>query len=206
MEEPDGTAAPASDVVRYNDYGFVTCVGAVLIGVLLPLALGVWFMLHSSPPENGQRRELRMVAVGIAGAFMFCGPLAFLFAGVLFAHLKKRVTLAGDSFKQLRRKGVLLGTVLAFLNLPAWAGAAILMPGDMEKVDISRAEWGLMAVRVLTLFLVAGSSCGLWISWQAWRYHHPECGIFPRYSLKTLLLIIFLWGALLALFTPARQG
>mgnify|MGYP001616675931 CR=1 FL=1 len=82
-----------------------------------------------------------------------------------------------------------VGSVIAFLNLPAHLSAVLF-------------EWdsSLDLLRYILLFIVSGASCGAWIGWQAYRAENPQAGFFPPCSLKTLLGVVLAWGALLALF------
>lgn len=182
-----------------RQYGLVACIGSLVIGVTLPVILVAWFVVRrDASAYSNVSVQIEDVIALLLVATVFCGPLAVVYAASLY-WVQRRSILRDPqrSLARLNQYGVIGGIVCAFANVPAWLVWVLL--DDARHLDL----WNLP--RFIALFAVAGSSCGLWISWQAWRYHHPESRIFPRYSLKSLLIIIFLWGALMALFSPVAD-
>ena len=126
------------------------------------------------------------------GAIIFCGPGAFIISVVLYTRGQSLLLRNPDwTQQQLLARSAMMGIVSAFINLPGWLAIAI-MPDDETFI----------VARVLILFAVAGASAGFWIGWQVWRASHPEAGFWPRFSLKTLMLVVYAWGVLLAIFAP----
>ena len=105
--------------------------------------------------------------------------------------------------------GSLIGAGFSFLNLPVYfcAGYVAIIEMGMHRMD--RVVMGFLGQepleyfsRAFVLFTFTGATCGAWVGWQAYKERHPKCGFFPRFSLRTLVLLAMGWGMLLALFMP----
>ncbi len=192
----------------HGAYGLLACAGSVVIGVTLPVLLVAWYVQFRSldslmsaevlvkPTLPGIQLILTNLYYLEGTALILCGPPAFALAGGLYLWQRDMAEDRCTNFHKFQLKGAAIGAALALLNIPGWYAASLLEAGTFSE----QRHWVLPMLGVL--FAVAGSSCGLWITWQAWRYHHPECGVIPRYSLKTMMVLIFMWGGLMALFKP----
>ena len=160
--------------------------GAVFIGVTLPSILVALRVSGGGNADAGQRL-LRLLAIE-ATATIGCGPGAVVLSLSLFAML-----LPGMRTRSLRQAtvyGALSGIVVAFLNLPGYL-VFFYLEGDAHAAE-----------RVGVLFVVAGSSCGMWVAWQAWRACRPNEGFLPRFTLRTVMLVVLLWGSAMLAFQP----
>jgi hypothetical protein len=172
------------------------CVGAILFGVSIPVAIVVLAGDRAGFSIHGSRGEFRPWEDIVAGwiflqivATIFCGPGAVILAIMLMSHCRS-ILENGGSLRRVQVSGVIGGALLAFANFPAYA--AIIYFEEQPHATL----------KLITLFLVAGATSGAIISWQAWREVNPNEGYWPRYSLRALLIAVFAWGALLALFVP----
>jgi hypothetical protein len=181
-----------------DTYWLMSCVGAIVIGVTLPVLLVCWNCWRTGPllPMDDDFASAGgpplIVVLDRSAGLLFiatfcCGPGAVLLAVILHNVLS---AMKGGEPHEIMRKGALLGAVLAFLNVPGFMAGALLH-GDY------------VGFRLACLFLVSGATCGAWIAWQAYRSNNAA-PLFPRYSLRTLLVIVFLWGLLLAIFAPQK--
>jgi hypothetical protein len=178
--------------------------GSLIIGVTLPVLLTCWHTWPGGPGmvsmmgdvdlqqyrDGGIGQFLWLSAVLQVTALILCGPGAVILAAVIYANFREMYE--HDDKVQSRQTPpfismMLVGTVAAFLNLPAYASAEFVQPA-----------------RMIILFIVAGATCGLWIGWQAWRATHPEERWLPKFSLATLLLLAIAWGGLMLIFAPER--
>ena len=100
------------------------------------------------------------------------------------------------SVKRSITSGALWGMGLAFLNFPGLCVLEFLYDEHEPIVSV---------LRVALLYVVAGSTCGMWIGWQAWRGFRPSEGFLPRFTLRTMLMIVMLWGTVLVAFQPDRK-
>ncbi|HEY3323171.1 MAG TPA: hypothetical protein VGP72_22145 [Planctomycetota bacterium] len=196
--EENENMASISELKERLQYVFWACAGAVVIGVTLPTVLTCWncgergiFGDHEAAALSAMQLAEDWFGLQVA-ATLFCGPGAVILALLLFFPCRRLAKKAGATLRNVAWCGVLVGTVMGFLNLPGWAVGFILPASGRHPVEI----------RVLLLFLISGASCGAWIAWQAWRAEHPGERFFPRYSLMTLILFVFAWGLLLAIFAP----
>ncbi len=123
-------------------------------------------------------------------AIILCGPGAVVLSVVLLRNLA-HLTWGWTQRKTLAA-GVLSGIWLAFMNVPGYFVVEILR-GDTD-----------VSARIALLFIVAGASCGLWIGWLAWKAWHPGERFFPRFSLRTLVLLVLLWGGAMLAFQPRK--
>lgn len=190
---PPETAYPAKVAARAKVgivYYLEAALGSVMIGVSLPCLLVSLRTIDKSQPI-----EIGSVFADVIGtlivATIFCGPGAVVLSIILLKILAPRSV--GWTLRQTMCAGVLAGVAMAFLNLPGYFVFEIL------KYDT------FLVVRVALLFAVAGASCGLWIAWQAWRATRPQERFLPRFSLRTLLLLVFLWGAVMLAFQPRQH-
>ena len=88
------------------------------------------------------------------------------------------------------RFGPGFGMLVSFLNLPLYFVLYIL-----------KDDSGYVA-RTILLILITGAFNGMWLAWHAWRAWHPEEHFFPRFSLRTLMIAVFIWGAIMLVFQP----
>lgn len=179
--------------------------GSVMLGALIPCVL-VWVHFAGNVEQSEpiaewmgnifgrqslhQEWSFANLVLLMASSVMGCGSASFIIAFVL----KRKILEAyGESveMKVLEVGSARMGAFAAFFNLP---GYAVLTFFPREPISI---------FRILLLFTVTGASCGLWIGWQTYRVYHPDLGVWPRFSLRTLMTLVFGWGILLALFSPA---
>lgn len=201
----DVPLAPATTTgIRRHQYWILSCAGALLIGVTFPTLLVCWnhaFNLRPTgffgvePVIDPDRVPTILARLQDAAglevmAMTFCGPLAVIFAFVLYLMLCGR-EYEGFDLRSLVKSGMSGGISCAFLNFPGYLSAALL---DWTKIAVA-------ALQLIMLFAVAGATCGAWIAWQAYRRKHPDTGIIPAYRLVSLLQLILAWGFLLALFS-----
>ncbi|MCW8132018.1 MAG: hypothetical protein KIS92_16850 [Planctomycetota bacterium] len=186
---------------RNNLTDLPAMLGSVVIGAIVPCVL-TWVRLegHSEvfhewsrsfgvePSEPWQFSHL----AGMMGASaLACGTFSLFLAIMLKRHLVNTCSEQTES-KALERRSAKLGALVAFLNFPGYL-ALVLFPLQVRSF-----------FQVLLLFLVTGATCGLWIGWQAYRVYQPDLGFVPRFTLRTLMALVFAWGVLLALFSPQR--
>lgn len=176
--------------------------GALFLGVVVPCTLTWWhlgrggllFMLDDpsepKPTDVGWLVEELVMLYLFAG--MFCSPGALILGAFLFRTIEKHPYTLGGKSKAALIIGTLMGAAIAFMNLPGYMAIGFFK----DKLD--PAPW----LRLAALFLVTGATCGAWIAWQAYREKNPAEPFFPRYSLRTLMLLVFAWGFLAALFMP----
>ncbi|MCW8132017.1 MAG: hypothetical protein KIS92_16845 [Planctomycetota bacterium] len=164
-------------------------VGSIFIGALLPSLL-VWVhrcgapFRHDGEPWQLSQLVLLQVMAGL-GCGLFSFFIAFFFKRKILRDYGEQVELS-----VLERGAARLGAIVGFLNLPGYYAGFFFPSG-----------W-LSIVRIFVLFVVTGVTCGLWIGWQAYRMYHPKEGIWPRFSLRTMMVLVLAWGLLLALFSP----
>ncbi|MCY3018237.1 MAG: hypothetical protein NTW87_04290 [Planctomycetota bacterium] len=189
--------------LRGRQYWLGACAGAVVIGVTLPTLLvcfhagrqGVFWALTHGPQDPVEPPPWSDVAGGWVAlqaiATVACGPGAVVLALLLYRFCKG-VALwpTAPPLQHVVRYGMALGAVMAFLNFPGYLVGLVL---DGQRYPTAK---------VALLFVVAGASAGMWIAWQAYRAAHPKERFWPRYSLATLLLVVFAWGLLLMVFAP----
>ena len=174
-------------------------IGAVVIGVTLPTILVCW-NCGQRGPLNGLsevpwlNRPWQDVAADWVGlqvvATIFCGPGAVILGLLLYSSCKKRCVSESKTLRETIVYGMWVGGLAAFLNFPGYFSGGLIRGN------------GRVLFLVPLLFAVAGASCGAWIGWQAWRALHPEERFWPRFSLGTLMIAVFAWGLLLAVFAP----
>lgn len=169
----------------------LAAIGSILIGVTLP-ALLTALRLCLLNKYAGER--LQNFALLQAAAFFGCSPGAVILSMLLMAFL----TMKANKWTAKRSivTGGLCGIGVAFLNLPGYGAFMFLWEDDSPAGSIAR---------VVLLFIVAGITCGMWIGWQAWRGFRPTEGFLPRFSLRTLLLVVMMWGTVLVAFQPDRR-
>jgi magnesium-transporting ATPase (P-type) len=110
----------------------------------------------------------------------------------LRSELRRRAKANAWNERKIILAGAGSGIFVAFLDFPAYSCYACFH------------EESLAALLVVVLFAVTGATCGLWVGWQVYRSFHPELGIVPRFSLRTLILLALAWGVLLWLFKPLQ--
>ena len=182
------------------------CWGSILAGVTLPVLLTYWHMSQNFSfrtsnfltsmgcdpaaiwkedfgPLNGQFSILALLKLELY-ATLVCGPGAVILSGVLF-DLLRRDAKAGKDIDSLVLRGAWGGAILAFANFPA------------------ALAYFAVGFRVGILFLIAGATSGWWVAWHSYRSCYSQERFFPRYSLRTLMILVFVWGTLLAIFQPA---
>ena len=174
-------------------------IGAVVIGVTLPTLLVCWNCGERGPLDfdpvpavpGGGVDWLHLVEnwVGLqVVATIFCGPGAIILGWVLYTFCKKRCLDESKTLRDIVVFGMWFGGIAAFLNFPGLLSANLLRKNSIVLVPL--------------LFAVAGASCGAWVAWQAWRATHSQERFWPRFSLATLMIAVFAWGILLAVFAP----
>ncbi|MCW8132023.1 MAG: hypothetical protein KIS92_16875 [Planctomycetota bacterium] len=172
--------------------------GALLICVLMPVLL-TWMRFNGAPfdqvmPDGSHGAPARpwsledLVGLGFF-TIILCGPGALVLTYALFSALRAHLRSAPRTAAGCLLRAALQGGALAFLNLPGYLAFAFFQDP-------------FSLIRVGALFAVTGATSGLWIGWQAWREDRPQERAFPRFSLRTLVLLALAWGVLLALFMP----
>ncbi len=189
--------------------------GAILIGVSVPTVLVCWNSGSSGPElmpwhhhkpawkaakaHPGRPVPHEEFSIGkLIGSWIWlqvvatigCGPGALILGQVVYARVLGSASNAEATLRRNIVNGIFGGALLAFFNLPGYYAPLVMVDDDY------RLE------KLLLLFAVAGASSGAWIAWQAWRAVHPEENFWPRFSLGTLMIAVFAWGALLAVFAP----
>ena len=183
-------SAPTGKAVRVGCLLYIwAALGSIVLGVTLPVFLvGLHIYIKPQPGANNPFEDFFWMS---AAACVLCSPPAVILSSVLLlllAQSKEERTL-----QQTVKAGALRGSAMAFLNLPGYF-SVFMMKDD-----------ALALPRMMLLFVVAGSSCGVWIAWQAWRARNPGERTLPRFSLQTLLLIVFLWAGVMVAFQPERR-
>jgi len=183
---------PASS---FRTYWLNSCIGALIFGAVLPCFL-VFLNTMNSPKFAqffpGGLAPVQLFIYGIAIA----GPGLVIIALFLYRFFKAACALQPDRTpQQLLLDGMMTGASTGILNFPAWFAAMLFEWSDTSAL-----------LKFLLLFVVPGATYGAWIAWQAYRFHHPEEGLLPRYTLGTLLLAVFGWGILLAIYAPATAA
>lgn len=179
---------------------FMAISGALILGVGFPVALvNVSYGFHSLFGSHGQQDPEALLSLGqrlgemlqlmFAGA-LFCSPGVVVLGSAVFS-----ISIA-DVRKGTRWREVLLGAwalggLLSFLNLPGYL-----------CLELLGTDMTMRVVKVVILFLVAGVAAGTWISRVAWRVIHPRDPILPAFSLKSLLGLVLVWAAIMAVFAP----
>lgn len=171
-------------------YYIWAALGSILIAVTLPVLL-VALRVCIHPQRSGEDAVAMLLAM-VAGAAFLCSPLTIILSSVLLMMLAQSKEVR--TMKQTIQAGAIRGVGMAFLNLPGYFSAAFMIRDDSFAV-----------LRMILLFIVAGSSCGVWIGWQAWRVRNPGERFFPRFTLQTLLLFVFLWGGVMLAFQPPPE-
>ena len=169
----------------------LAALGSVLIGVTLPSLLTAMRLCLLDKYAN--ERVLNFLILQ-ALALLGCGPGAVMLALILMSFLALKTPQW--SVKRSITSGALWGVGLAFLNFPGLCVLAFLYDEHEPIVSV---------LRVALLYVVAGSTCGMWIGWQAWRGFRPSEGFLPRFTLRTMLMIVMLWGTVLVAFQPDRK-
>jgi thioredoxin 1 len=184
-------------------YWLMACLGALVIGVTLPVLLVSWHTWPRGPFAEFNANlnentgpvpalsfgEFAHDCVGLQiTATIFCGPGAMILALLMYLYLRN--SFPADAEARRMKVGIALGATLAFFNFPGYLAGALFH------------SW----LRLIALFIVAGATSGSWIAWQAHRARNDQAGILPRYTLKTLLVIVVVWGGLMAVFAPGASG
>src|SRR5258706_13413848 len=126
----------------------------------------------------------------IFAALIFCGPGIVIISTLLYFFFRTGSSVRREDEGTAIRVGMIWGVGISWLNFPALL------------VRVFLDEYPLSALRVITLFLVTGATCGGWVAWQAYREAHPERRWLPRFTMGTLLVLTLAWGLLLMLFMP----
>lgn len=179
---------------------FIAMVGATVIGVSLPAILvsancGTKSVFSSTadcvpvvnmPVSKRVDETLRLAVM----AFILCGPIAVLLGSIVIMMARSNAR-SGYTLGMVMWRAIVLGAFMSFANVPAW-GVTWLIPATGLEKD----------VKMFLLFVVAGSTAGAWIGWQAWRTEFPDTPLIPSFSLKVLMIVVIAWGGLLAIFYP----
>ena len=183
-------------------YWLMACAGAIVIGVTLPTLLVCWnastpltsLILDGGGPISPSIAQVMedFILVEII-ATVGCGPGALCLGLLLYGRLSRRAKEQQTEASALIKRGLFFGMGLAYLNLPGYL-AIIFMPSQ-DHPDIKFAK-------IMLLFAVSGASCGVWIAWQAYRSAHEGERFLPRFTLSTLMGLVFGWGLLMAVFAP----
>jgi hypothetical protein len=161
--------------------------GAYVFSLLLPCLLLYWRaqgkFLGEGPPWS-----LTAFGLLILTAVPLCTPGTTVLALILAVILRRQPQPEAEAErKPLTGFGALAGAALALLNLPAYLGLFHI-----------QGDWP----RMLGLLLVGGATAGAWIGYQVFRGYHRQYPFFPRWSLRTLMLIVIALGLLMWLYMP----
>lgn len=178
--------------------GCFSVLGALFIGALIPALL---FSFHAGttsmhlPVEGALANFIHNVFVVFFMGLIYGGPLAFVLSLVVYGRLSpERGARLTDNGAHLRR-GLRMGLLMAFLNVPAYLSAILLRSDDSIVLNI---------LRMFVVFGLTGSACGFWIALLTWREQNPEQPLI-RFSLQSMMIGVFIFGAVLALFAPVRK-
>ncbi|MCZ7646793.1 MAG: hypothetical protein M5U26_16150 [Planctomycetota bacterium] len=160
-------------------------VGYVTGGCLLVLALS-----RTGHPDYAD--SLMVLAIG---AF----PVGSLIALGLLRALWKRAVSHEAEVRRLVTWGACVGGLLSLINLFVYPAVLILShSAGLEYRD------GFDVLRLFAGLTASGATAGAWLGWQVARVFDPLLGRLPRFSLRTLVILVLAWGALLALFLSPR--
>lgn len=170
--------------------------GAIVLGVLVPCTLAA--MQATDPLSDGPstgpstilQYVLRVIVLCVLACFSCIQGAALLSMGIMAVLRRQIMTGSHRTHETWIRRGCVLGTAAAFLNLPGYLAGSIL-PDDE-----------LLIIRMITLFAVTGATCGAWLGWQIWRETNLTAKLMPHFSLGMLIALTLGWGMLLALFVP----
>ncbi len=187
----------AGKLVRKRHF-FQALMGALLFGVIPPCVL-TWIHWRGSPSSwslfgppytiKGGWTFFDLFHLFVVGT-IFGGPGIFLISALLLSHLYAFAEKHADRERHSILRGAIVGAFIAFLNIPCYLVGVLCEPDPLT--------W----VRLVALFAFTGATCGAWLGWQAFRSIQPGRSFFPRFSLRTLVLLALGWGVLLALFMP----
>ena len=174
--------------------------GALVLAVLVPCVI-IWLCDGGDPrfqtaPYNpgdfiaSRFRTIECLLSLCVYATIFCGPFTASLGFGLYWLLVGSDRARKNEERDILLIGALSGCFIGYLNLPIFAAASFLNGKGWE------------APQEAMLFVVSGATCGAWIAWQAFREVQPGRGFLPRFSLRTLILLVLAWGALLALLLP----
>lgn len=172
---------------------------AALIGVALPAILlafhaGQNAFTYYSPSSKASFFFSNLGNLLMLGG-LYATPGALVLGGLLMRFLSGRLHQKLVTRREHFWTGIILGALIAFLNLPCYL-VAYLFPSSVNQVAL--------ILRVACLFAVTGATCGLCIAWQLWMAYHPDEK--PRFSLGTLLLCVLAFAAIVAVFLPMPSG
>lgn len=178
--------------------GCFSVLGALFIGALIPALL---FSFHAGAKgiHGSSGSPFLDFVMNVCGVFLigliYGGPLAFVLALVVYGRLSpERGARLTDDGAHLRR-GLRMGLLMAFLNVPAYLSAVFLQSDDSIVLNI---------LRMFVVFSLTGSACGFWIALVTWREQNPNQPLI-RFSLQSMMIGVFIFGAVLALFAPVRK-
>ncbi|MEI6233977.1 MAG: hypothetical protein WCT04_13050 [Planctomycetota bacterium] len=184
--QPD-TAKPTGKRQFLAVFGAV--LGSIIMGAIMPSLL-VILRLQGSPLLKRETIYFLPLFV-VVSATIGCTPGAVVLSLLLFFRLEKHS--AQLTLRKLVIKGVQDGAIMAFFNLPGYLALVFFW------------EENFAVARLVLLFIVAGSSCGMWVAWHVWSAWRPGERYWPRFSLGTLMIVVLLWGAAMLAFQPERR-
>lgn len=165
----------------------INAAGALGFQVGLPSVLiALRFSRHFSTSSSGVASFFAALLKCLLFGVSCCGIGAVVSSAILLSminYFDERWTFRASAIVSFAS-----GIVLAFLDLPVYL-FGIIFP------DIVIEGW-----RVLVLLAVLGGPSGLWTAWQARRSRLPEERDLPRFSLRTLVVIVLLWAVAMLAF------
>ena len=182
---PPAAPSPRLPLSTYV-YGIL---GAYVFSLLLPCLLLYWRaqgkFLGEGPPWSPTAFALLILT-----AVVICTPGTTVLALILTVILRRKPQPEAEAErKPLIGFGALAGAGLAVLNAPAYLGLFHI-----------HFDWP----RMVGLVLVGGATAGAWIGYQVFRGYHRQYPFFPRWSLRTLMLIVIALGLLMWLYMPEK--
>jgi hypothetical protein len=166
-----------------RNYWLMSCMGVLVFGIIftgMPVLIGICVQLLAQPDAIRLEQIVDLQIISFVVLFAL-SPGALVLASSYYLFLRS-IRSEGPNYYRWAALG---GVLLSFLNIPAYF-FSFMVP----------SMWHTMV-----LFIVAGIMCGLWIAWQAHRFRHPDSPVLPRFSLRSLILAVVVWGALLSAFT-----
>lgn len=193
--------ASATSLARFGPHLAWAMLGILVVGITVPCVL-TWLHNHGglfplfpdsdSIPISHSWSATDLLLLEVI-ALIGCGPGALILTLLLFHLLRRSGQLENETERGVMLQGAMLGALLAFFNFPGYLSSEFYKGGDS----------GVMLLRIGLLFAVTGATCGAWTAWQVYRAKHPERGLFPRFSLFTLVCAAMAWGVLLIVFMPS---
>jgi hypothetical protein len=187
------TATPVQDKPRNLACVASAVFGSVFMGVTLPVLLVCYHNSNLNPIMKSAWDYVILIGYLEFLATVFCGPGAIILSVLLMIFMTRRRHRYADSH-ELVHASMWRGALISFLNFPGLLAGGLVASGPF-----------VTALRLILMFVIAGGSSGAWVGWQVYRQTNPGTPFCPRYRLSTLMLLVFSWAVLLAIFAPSSK-